>query len=42
MERFNTYPSGLFLLAKSTHEIHDKLEGEEGESSARTFHHLKP
>src|SRR5687767_9137210 len=22
---------GLFLLAKSTHEIHDKLEGEEGE-----------
>ncbi len=21
---------GLFLLAKSTHEIHDKLEGEEG------------
>jgi predicted tellurium resistance membrane protein TerC len=26
---------GLFLLAKSTHEIHDKLEGEEGHSSAR-------
>ena len=26
---------GLFLLAKSTHEIHDKLEGEEGEGSAR-------
>jgi predicted tellurium resistance membrane protein TerC len=26
---------GLFLLAKSTHEIHQKLEGEEGESSAR-------
>ena len=26
---------GLFLLAKSTHEIHDKLEGEEGEASAR-------
>jgi len=24
---------GLFLLAKSTHEIHNKLEGEEGESS---------
>ena len=21
---------GLFLIAKSTHEIHDKLEGEEG------------
>jgi len=27
---------GLFLLAKSTMEIHDKLEGEEGHSSART------
>jgi predicted tellurium resistance membrane protein TerC len=26
---------GLFLLAKSTHEIHDKLEGEEGHASAR-------
>ncbi len=26
---------GLFLLAKSTHEIHQKLEGEEGESSVR-------
>jgi predicted tellurium resistance membrane protein TerC len=26
---------GLFLLAKSTHEIHDKLEGETGRSSAR-------
>jgi predicted tellurium resistance membrane protein TerC len=26
---------GLFLLAKSTHEIHDKLEGEEGHSSAK-------
>lgn len=26
---------GLFLLAKSTSEIHDKLEGEEGHSSAR-------
>ena len=26
---------GLFLLAKSTHEIHDKLEGEKGRSSAR-------
>jgi predicted tellurium resistance membrane protein TerC len=27
---------GLFLLAKSTHEIHAKLEGEEGESSGRS------
>jgi predicted tellurium resistance membrane protein TerC len=26
---------GLFLLGKSTHEIHDKLEGEEGHGSAR-------
>jgi predicted tellurium resistance membrane protein TerC len=26
---------GLFLIAKSTHEIHDKLEGESGRSSAR-------
>ena len=26
---------GLFLLAKATYEIHDKLEGEEGHSSAR-------
>ena len=26
---------GLFLLAKSTHEIHDRLEGEEGHSSAK-------
>ena len=26
---------GLFLLAKSTHEIHDKLEGEEGGASAK-------
>jgi predicted tellurium resistance membrane protein TerC len=26
---------GLFLIAKSTHEIHDKLEGEEGHSSGR-------
>jgi len=25
---------GLFLVAKSTHEIHDKLEGHEGEKSA--------
>ena len=28
---------GLFLVAKSTHEIHDKLEGAEGERSARAF-----
>jgi predicted tellurium resistance membrane protein TerC len=27
---------GLFLIAKSTHEIHDRLEGEEGHLSART------
>ena len=26
---------GLFLIAKSTHEIHDKLEGAEGEGNAR-------
>ncbi|MDX6766557.1 MAG: TerC family protein [Candidatus Methylacidiphilales bacterium] len=26
---------GLFLMAKSTHEIHDKLEGVDGEKSAR-------
>src|SRR3954467_5422728 len=26
---------GLFLLAKSTHEIHGRLEGEEGQGSAR-------
>jgi predicted tellurium resistance membrane protein TerC len=26
---------GLFLIAKSTHEIHDKLEGEEGHGSGR-------
>jgi predicted tellurium resistance membrane protein TerC len=26
---------GLFLIAKSTHEIHDKLEGQEGHLSAR-------
>jgi predicted tellurium resistance membrane protein TerC len=26
---------GLFLLAKSTHEIHEKLEGEEGPGSGR-------
>jgi predicted tellurium resistance membrane protein TerC len=26
---------GLFLLAKSTHEIHERLEGDEGEANAR-------
>ena len=26
---------GLFLIAKSTHEIHEKLEGDEGESRTR-------
>jgi predicted tellurium resistance membrane protein TerC len=26
---------GLFLIGKSTHEIHDKLEGEEGHASAK-------
>src|SRR5688500_20027487 len=26
---------GLFLIAKSTHEIHDKLEGHEGHGNAR-------
>jgi predicted tellurium resistance membrane protein TerC len=26
---------GLFLLAKATHEIHDRLEGDEGHASAR-------
>ena len=26
---------GLFLIAKSTHEIHEKLEGEEGGASAK-------
>jgi predicted tellurium resistance membrane protein TerC len=29
------FAGGLFLLAKATHEIHDKLEGEEGRVSAR-------
>jgi predicted tellurium resistance membrane protein TerC len=28
---------GLFLLYKSTHEIHDRLEGEEGEESVRVM-----
>jgi predicted tellurium resistance membrane protein TerC len=27
---------GLFLLGKSTHEIHDRLEGDEGHGSAKT------
>ena len=26
---------GLFLIGKATHEIHDKLEGEEGHASSR-------
>jgi predicted tellurium resistance membrane protein TerC len=29
---------GLFLVAKSTHEIHGRLEGHEGEKSARVAH----
>ncbi len=28
---------GLFLLAKSTYEIHEKLEGEEGHAGARVY-----
>lgn len=28
---------GLFLIAKSTHEIHGSLEGEEGHSAAKVF-----
>jgi predicted tellurium resistance membrane protein TerC len=28
---------GLFLIAKSTHEIHHKLEGEEGSSSTKVY-----
>jgi predicted tellurium resistance membrane protein TerC len=32
---------GLFLLAKSTHEIHQRLEGEEGEASARAAPSLR-
>ena len=32
---------GLFLLAKSTHEIHERLEGEEGEASARAAPSLR-
>jgi predicted tellurium resistance membrane protein TerC len=31
---------GLFLLAKSTHEIHQRLEGESGHGSARAPAHL--
>ena len=29
------FAGGLFLLAKSTHEIHEKLEGVEGQASAK-------
>jgi predicted tellurium resistance membrane protein TerC len=32
---------GLFLIGKATHEIHSKLEGEEGESSARVAPSLR-
>ena len=32
---------GLFLLAKSTHEIHDRLEGEEGRASTRVAPSLR-
>ncbi|MBI4420096.1 MAG: TerC family protein, partial [Gemmatimonadetes bacterium] len=32
---------GLFLLAKSTHEIHDRLEGAEGERSAKVAPSLR-
>jgi predicted tellurium resistance membrane protein TerC len=32
---------GLFLLAKSTHEIHDKLEGVEGERSTKAISSFK-
>jgi predicted tellurium resistance membrane protein TerC len=28
---------GLFLIAKSTHEIHDKLEGEEGHANSKVY-----
>jgi predicted tellurium resistance membrane protein TerC len=28
---------GLFLIAKSTHEMHGRLEGEDGESSTRVY-----
>jgi len=29
------FSGGLFLLWKSTHEIHDKLEGDQGHVSAK-------
>jgi predicted tellurium resistance membrane protein TerC len=32
---------GLFLLAKSTHEIHQRLEGDEGEASTRAAPSLR-
>jgi len=32
---------GLFLLAKSTHEIHNKLEGPDGEKSTKVFPSFK-
>jgi predicted tellurium resistance membrane protein TerC len=32
---------GLFLIAKATHEIHERLEGEEGEASARVAPSLR-
>ncbi len=32
---------GLFLIAKSTHEIHERLEGEEGEASDRVAPSLR-
>ena len=32
---------GLFLIAKSTHEIHDKLEGEEGHATAARVRSFK-
>ena len=32
---------GLFLLAKSTHEIHERLEGDEGEASAKAAPSLR-
>ena len=31
------FAGGLFLLYKATHEIHDSLEGDEGESSAKVM-----
>ena len=32
---------GLFLIAKATHEIHERLEGEEGEASAKVAPSLR-